>query len=538
MCLLAPSLHAQQTIGLFSNLPGAYNGYTLFNPIASDTTYLINNCGERVHTWHSQYRPNLSCYLLENGLLARTGLQPGAGGFAGVELLDWNSNVVWSYSVSTSVGAPHHDIAVLPNGNILMVVSDSRTQAEVIQAGSNTGLGIISSEQLIEVSPDLVNGGGTIVWTWKVWDHLIQDAGITFPNYGVISAHPERINVNFGGHATADWLHINAVAYNARFDQVMLSVHNFSELWVIDHSTTSAQAAGSTGGTYGKGGDLLYRWGNPQAYNQGTAADQKLFQQHNTHWIPDALPDAGKILVFNNKAGTPVGQNYSSVNIISPPVDTTGHYAYGGGAYGPAVFDWTYTAPVPTDFFSNNISGAQRLPNGNTLICEGTPGNFFELDTAGTIVWHYVNPVNNMGPRPQGTAITNSSVFRCTRYPASYPAFNGHTLTPQGYLESGSLFSCTTYPTGAVDAESPPPAMQLFPQPAADAVTVVLPVHTSGTVDVTLYTLTGEQVLQRAFSVHNGHLELDVRSLDNGLYVFRVESFSRTAFYGKILVAR
>ena len=126
--------------------------------------------------------------------------------------------------------------------------------------------------------------------------------------------------------------------------------------------------------------------------------------QHHTHWIENGLTDARKILVFNNQAGTPNSQNYSTVNTISTPVDSNGFYTYNGGAYGPIDFDWTYQAPNPTDFFSNIISGVQRLPNGNTLICEGVGGRFFEVDTNGTTVWEYINPVNGSGPMTQEEA--------------------------------------------------------------------------------------------------------------------------------------
>ena len=200
------------------------------------------------------------------------------------------------------------------------------------------------------------------------------------------------------------------------FDQIIISIPNFDEFWIIDHSTTTVEAAGSAGGTYGKGGDLLYRWGNPQAYDQGTVNDQKLFFQHNTHWIPDGLTDAGKILLFNNQAGESVNQDYSTVNIVDLPVDANGFYTYSGGAFGPTDFDWTYKAPNPTDFFSGSISGAHRLENGNTLICQGVGGRFFEIDSNEDIVWEYINPVNDFGPITQNSIAQNNNVFRCTRY--------------------------------------------------------------------------------------------------------------------------
>ena len=167
-----------------------------------------------------------------------------------------------------------------------------------------------------------------------------------------------------------DWTHVNAVAYNAEFHQIMLTAHSFNEFWIIDHSTTTAEAAGHAGGRSGKGGDLLYRWGNPQAYRAGTTADQRLFAQHDAHWIPAGRPGAGHVLVFNNGLGRP-GGSYSSVDEIVLPVDARGRYVReSGAAYGPKEPVWRFTAPKRTDFFASIMSGAQRLPNGNTLVCD------------------------------------------------------------------------------------------------------------------------------------------------------------------------
>jgi len=447
------NMNGQQTVGVFTNTTDAFEGYTLFGPQDSKETYLINNCGEKVHSWTSTYLPGLSSYLLENGNLLHTGRVNGMGGGSGiVEILDWDSTVIWSHSVSGTHGRQHHDVELLPNGNILLIVWDERTQAEIIQAGSTTSNTSINSEQIIEIQPDLINGGATVIWEWKAWEHLVQDTNNTFDNFGIVSASPEKIDINFLNHNTSDWLHFNGIDYNAEFDQIIISCHNFSEFWIIDHSTSTAEAASSIGGNFGKGGDLLYRWGNPQAYDQGTAVDQRLFLQHNTHWIPNGLNDAGKILLFNNQAGTPNNQNSSTVNVVNTPVNANGFYSYNGGAYEPAGFDWTYQATNPTDFYSNIISGVQRLPNGNTLICEGVGGRFFEVDSSGTIVWEYVNPVNDSGVMTQGDTITNNNVFRCTKYAVDYPGLSGQTLTSQGYIEIGSTYTCdTSIPVGNCD---------------------------------------------------------------------------------------
>ncbi len=513
-------------MGLFLNTPQAFDGYTLFAPIKSNVTYLIDNCGEKVHSWTSTHQPNLSCYLLDDGTLLRAGKVPGPGGGGGVvETIDWNGTVTWTYTVPQALGLQHHDIERLPNGNILLIVQDVRTQAEVIQAGSTTPLPVIQSEQIVEVKPDLVNGGGTVVWVWKAWDHLVQDNDSLKAHYGVIGDHPERIDVNFLGHAMTDWLHVNGIDYHAGFDQIIVSVHNFSEFWIIDHSTTTAQAAGSSGGTYGHGGDLLYRWGNPQAYKQGTAMDQKLFQQHDAHWIDDNLPDGGKIILFNNQAGTPAGQNFSTVNIVAPPVDSAGNYSYGGGAYAPQAFDWTYTAAVPTSFFSNIISGVQRLPNGNTLVCEGVPGRFFEVDAAGATVWTYVNPVNGTGPQVQGTPVTDNSVFRCTRFAPTHPAFTGKSLVPQGYIETGSQFTCTVYPVDVSEVNGRETGFSVFPNPATDRLTIEPPANSTGPWLLRLCDLSGRKLMEQPVP-GGGSASIGVSHLAVGTYLVRLSGAS------------
>ena len=252
------------------------------------------------------------------------------------------------------------------------------TLAEATQAGRDIVNIVLWSEKIIEIQPDLVNGGGTIVWEWNVWDHLIQDHDSSKNNFGVVANNPQLIDINYTTNPNdRDWLHFNSIDYNPTLDQIILSVQRWSEIWIIDHSTTTLEASGATGGNSGKGGDLLYRWGNPQTYDQGTANDQKLFKQHDANWIDPNYPDGDKIMIFNNLGGNLGGTNYSTVNIINPPVDGNGHYLYLGGAFVPINFDWTYQAPVPTDFFSSILSGARRLPNGNTLICEGQKGRFF-----------------------------------------------------------------------------------------------------------------------------------------------------------------
>jgi hypothetical protein len=257
-----------------------------------------------------------------------------------------------------------------------------------------------------------------------------------------VADHPELIDVNGTGIKIPQfWNHANGIDYNPALDQVIISIRGNSELFVIDHGTTTAEAAGHAGGRHGQGGDILYRWGNPQQYDRGAAADRKLYQQHHTHWIEPGLPGAGNILVFNNG----IGRGYSSVDEIVPPVDASGVYALASGAaFGPASPAWTYVGSPAASFYSAEISGAQRLPNGNTLVTEGVRGNLFEVTAAGEVVWQYVNPVTT-APLAQGSAIPAdpgkadqlaNAVFRVTRYGTDFAGLQGRDLTPIGPIET------------------------------------------------------------------------------------------------------
>jgi hypothetical protein len=400
-----------------------FEGYTLFSPLSSTKTFLINNDGEIVHEWKSDSFLGHGVYLLENGNLIRSCLpRPNprfiSGGVGGrVEMFDWNGTLVWEFEYSTDKYCLHHDIEVLPNGNILMIAWEYKSYSEAVAAGRKPGklqAGELWPDFIIEVKPT-GSSGGDIVWEWHVWDHLIQDNDPSKDNFGVVADHPELIDINYG-NPLPDWLHTNSIDYNEEFDQIILSVRGFSEIWIIDHSTTTEEAAGHTGGRSGKGGDLLYRWGNPRTYRAGYAQDQKFFAQHDAQWIESGCPGEGNILVFNNGAGRP-GRKYSSVDELVPPVDSNGnYYLEPGDAYGPKDVIWSYTAENPPDFYSGHISGAQRMPNGNTIICEGAKGRFFEVTLDMEIVWEYLNKIPNL---------INNDVFTIRRYAPDYPGLAG-----------------------------------------------------------------------------------------------------------------
>ena len=436
-----------QTIGLYLNTPKACPGYTLMAPKHNTVTYLLDNSGKIVNSWKSEYEPGQSAHLLPNGHLLRAGMlkvQGGTGGGEGgrIEEFDWSGKLIWEFDHATRDYQLHHDIKPLPNGNVLALMVERKTLEQAVAAGFTAEQlrdGYLVPDAVVEIQP-IYPKGGKIVWEWHVWDHLIQNSDRTKANFGEVAAHPELVDVKCNGRATAAfWNHMNSLAYNAKLDQIVLSVRGCNEIWIIDHGTTTKEAASHSGGKQGKGGDLLYRWGNPAAYGRGTAADRQLIQQHDAEWIPDGYPGAGHLTIFNNG----YERGWSSLEEIVPPVDAKGSYQLAAGkAYGPDKPVWHYEAKNRTDFFSSEISGAHRLPNGNMLVCAGVIGTLFEVTPAGETVWQYVNPMVRGGILAQGENPGKdmrghlwNAVFKVHRYVPDYPGLKGKDLTPKGVIE-------------------------------------------------------------------------------------------------------
>jgi hypothetical protein len=451
--LLAQTAWTQRTIGLIEKVPAATSGgYTLFTPISSRNTFLIDSCGYLVKQWNSAYVPGQSACLLTDGSLLRTARLPGnftGGGIGGrIEIIDWDGNVTWFVNLATEKYHQHHVAHPMPNGNILTVVWYKYSREEAIKKGFNpaklTNQGIWS-DRILEIKP-LPDNQHEIVWEWDFWDHTIQDLDPVQEDFGDVAAHPELLDVNFfedPGANPAEWLHVNALDYNEKLDQIIVSSKYHNEIYIIDHSTTTEEAKGHTGGRYGKGGDFLYRWGNPRSYRKGGTQEHWLFGQHDAQWIDEGLPGAGNILLFNNGSNR-TGTLYSAVEEIKPPLQQDGKYGMeSNGRFGPEKPFWSYTADPVTFLYSARVSGAQRLQNGHTLICEGNKGNFIEIDGDERVVWKYRNPVNNFGAATQGFVPQNNDVFNAVRYSASHPALAGRQLTGFNTLELNTQpFDC------------------------------------------------------------------------------------------------
>jgi len=351
-----------------------------------------------------------------------------------LERFSWAGELIWQVDIGNDLGIRnHHDIEPLPNGNILVIAGEYFSIIEAIENGRNpeTLENKVSVDYVVELKPIGTNEA-KIVWEWHFWDHLIQDFDEEKLNYGAVAKHKELLNINLG-NSMNDWLHLNSIDYNAAFDQILVSSSYTNELYIIDHSTTAEEAALNTGGQYAKGGDFLWRWGNPQNYNSGVESDRKLFGQHDAKWILPGYPNEGGISVFNNN----FSNQASAVHLISAPALANGSYTLTENKFTPNDFYWTFNDEILGNTFFNTIkSGMQVQANGNVLVSLGS-GLFFEVTIEKQLVWAYRNPVvNDETILTQFSNDNKTEIFRAERYPINYKAFNNKNLSPKGIIEN------------------------------------------------------------------------------------------------------
>ncbi len=470
--------------------PLAFGGFTLVAPLSSTRVHLIDMAGEEVHHWDTLEKAGESSYLTPRGTLLRCRETPDhptfqdAGGHGGgVFEYSATGEVLWEFPWDNEHGLQHHDIEELPNGNVLFVAWDRGTREEALAAGRDPDL-LEGAEwwsgAIYEVRPTRPKGG-EIVWSWHSKDHLIQNYDRDLANYGDPATHPERIDINgdrdpkppsakeqskldaqmrAAGYAggdpapvedkgkdgdkdedkpeptaeekakkaadkarrdrvrDADWMHTNAVDYNADLDQIVISVRRFDEVWIIDHNTTREEAKGPAG-------DLLYRFGNNYAYGMGEWRERRFLGQHNVHWIESGHIGEGNLIIFNNGAKP---RRWSTIVEWWAPRDTDGRYPrVDGQPFGPTQYEWSYQADDIQSFYAPFISGVQRLPNGNTLICSGPDGRLFEVTQEGQTVWDWQNAFDPVGPDPEKLKKDRhpDALFRATRYAPDSPAIQG-----------------------------------------------------------------------------------------------------------------
>ncbi|MEI6766926.1 MAG: aryl-sulfate sulfotransferase [Bacteroidota bacterium] len=448
-----------------------YDGYTLFG--TRGMSYLIDMEGQVVHTWNIGTNPRFT----EAGtLLDAVGGNPSNQNQW--KELDWNGNVVWQYTESRSNYHGHHDFAKIFNPKLgdstfIYIANKDLTSQQCLDAGCDASQTYTNPQMdaIVEVDRQ-----GNVIWEWWFFNHVVQDMYPALPTYGVIANTPGRINLNMRGNPVkSDWNHCNSLDYNQDKDLIVInSVHG--EFYVIDHGNTFIpnDSDSSISLAASAAGDFLYRFGDPAKYDKGdppsvndnwekaTAGHKQLGGSHDIQWIRPGLPGAGNLLVFDNAQNLfeLTAQSYiieinpylnssgtNTGNFVDPP---TAGYTVVNSPDNNLMKEkknvskqivWKFSSKNNTSFFSTIGSSAQRLPNGNTLVCSMNDGHFFEVYPADTsVVWEYINPMTRDGIKKIKTDHypTYNGVFRAYRYISTHPALDGHDLTP-GSTMTGSI---------------------------------------------------------------------------------------------------
>lgn len=404
-----------------------FDGYTLYSVQNSSAAYLMDTNQTTYHSWTGlSAQTGYSTHMEPGGTIVRAakgGTNPSGvpgGPICGkIQKHDYNGNLVWDYVYAGTDYITHHDICPMPNGNVLVIAYERKTAAEVSAAGGQNAIQMWP-DKIVEIQPTGLTTG-TVVWEWHTWDHLCQSVDASKANYvSSIVNNPQLMNINY--KQASDWQHMNGVDYNPILDQIAFSSHNHNEWYIIDHSTTTAEAASHSGGNSGKGGDILYRWGNPAAY--GATGTQILNVTHDAHWIREACPNAGRLAGFNNKG---VSNNQSAADQIITPISGYSYTLTTGQAYLPS----TYSDRHACNGYSSNMGSTYQLPNGNQLICIATSGKIYEINSAGTQLW---------------TKTFSGSIAQAQKYSKCYidnPAPAIPTITLNGTTLSSS--SATSY---------------------------------------------------------------------------------------------
>lgn len=512
---------SQETIGLIYDdiNEEKADGYTLFKPTSDQRVFLIDNCGEVINEWTFSGSNARNAYLLENGnLLQSSTLQ--------ADIRDWDNNLIWSLDYEDTFGwTIHHDIEPLPNGNFLVLVRDIYSDVEMSALGMSAAYinAVTVLERIVEIEPVGTNSAN-IVWEWKLIDHLIQDFDNTKPNFGVVADNPQLYNVNYDNGNGSNPIHANAIDYNEDLDQIIVSARHLSEVFVIDHSTTTADAATSSGGLYGKGGDFLWRWGNLEVYDKGTASDRTLGRQHDVKWITEG-PHQGKISVFSND-GYGSNMTASSVHIIDPN-GVNGVYGLdASGKFLPATYDWSWDGTIMgLVMHAPAQCGFQTLPNGNALINESDIGRITEINSNGDVIWVYRIPVGAGVEYTQFSEPVGNGAFRAHRYPSDYPGFDGVTFNNTGKIED--INSLTDDCVNRLSIEETTLAeFKAYPNPTRGEVNF----EVNQPIDlIEVYTITGQKVLSNASSD-----KIDLTNLSNGMYMLKLY-IGNTNEYVKVL---
>ena len=359
-------------------------GYILLIENGGKTCYLINHKGQRVLQWNFDLSLGQDAELASDGSLYGLFKAPDYskdmdfGGRGGImRKINTQNKILWEFKISNNNEIAHHDIQLLPSGNILTLVWNRVTKEEAAKLGYIADHDIFV-EKLIEINPN----SNEIVWSWNSWDHVIQNKIPAHSTFGQPIQNRNKIDIMYNYQSdyhpfikSGDIMHANGIDYLPELDIIAISVNFYNEVWFVDHSTSTEEAKGSTGGRFNVGGDLIYRFGNPATY--GYSALKILDINHHPSFV--RYDNGYGLLIFNNNRS----ERRSKVMEFNLPFTLTDTDPLEIGANPQIVFEYSND-----EMFFDIAGGAVRLSNGNTLICEGDLG-LWEVSPLGQLVWKY-----------------------------------------------------------------------------------------------------------------------------------------------------
>ena len=534
--------HGQdRTVGTIILEPESMDGYTFFSPFSGSNAYMVDNCGNLINQWDRESLPGLAAYFRNDGNVLRTykvnpvGPFTSASNAGGIEIVDWNNNTLWSYEINSATELSHHDAVMLSNGNILVLSWELIQRDELIRLGRDPGeiapQGFVWGERIIELRP-VGSNEAEIVWEWRIKDHFVQDIDTSLSNFGLISENASLFDINLpdinsnNSHSDFDYNHFNAIDYHEELDQILLSVRNSDEIWILDHSTTTAEAASHDGGNSGMGGDILYRWGNPSAYQGASISKQRFFGQHGANWIPEG-PDKDKILIYNNGNGRP-GTDYSTIEILEPPYRIDGTYEkIDSEPFGPIAVNWKYGDDVEDRFYSPFLSNAQYLKNGNILINAGSRGEIFEITYDREVVWKYIIPLFGDFPATQGDNINSNATFRAYKYSTDFLGFEDLDIEAGAPIELEPILFAGCESSNSTLSYIDEPVFRVYASKESFYVEKLLP----GIIELSYYDIQGSLI--QSIKLDNHMTTLPTANISSGTYIFIAKNLNQRTFIQK-----
>jgi hypothetical protein len=421
-------------------------GYTLLSSLGghydpkTDVTYgaiLIDMEGNVIKEWPLVPYP---ARMLPGGyVMGGMGLFEEFTGVPNLVQLDWNGKQVWAWKgfASSYVGAPyhsgfHHDYQregnpvgyYAPGMDPMVTGGKTLILAHYIPPQEWTA--DITVHPLFDDALYEVDWERNVTWEWHLWEHYGQ--------MGFDAPARQAIYENYVGRVPdvgSDYQHTNAASYlgpnkwyeggDLRFhpDNIMIDCRSSNIIAIIARHPDPA-------GQW-QVGDIVWKIGPDYSYGKPEYRLGQIIGQHQAHLIPQGLPGAGNVLLFDNGGLAGYGPLMTGLRpIVSNKLRDYSRVL----EFNPVTLEvvWEYMCPKPKldaagntiepAFFSTFVSGVQRLANGNTLVCEGQTGRVFEITPENEIVWDYASP---FGGGNTGMGFLGfKTIYRAERVPYSW----------------------------------------------------------------------------------------------------------------------